>query len=326
MNFTPIHPAVKEKIITLHLAGQGRNAIDRQLKIEGARVSHGSISNIINRYKCEYEQSLQPNSSISIGVGLKETSHPSLKPQNVNGVGLVVQAPTNPNFTSIHRPKPRDGGPLLSYLPVENPIEDKNNLNPSQIKANINNNENGKCLHNQYEQDETAETEEERKFSINKSKPSLSNVKNPSRRSENNRREKEDQDQEELEENIDLGDWTARQPSVNVENNRSERRSRSGPKPIVDLDSDEITETGVIHFINIDREQRRREIQLINQGWQELENERHQIEQMKQSIDHRENNLKVREIKIADIEHLAPSLRQLQQMGADFFMMQSYTC
>lgn len=59
MNFTPVDPAVKEKIITLHLAGQGRNAIDRELKTQGIKVSHGSISNVINRHKQQHKDICQ---------------------------------------------------------------------------------------------------------------------------------------------------------------------------------------------------------------------------------------------------------------------------
>lgn len=122
MVFAPVDASIREKIITLHLAGQGRNSIDRELRAQGVRVSHGSISNIINRYKREHEQSsqpasscnevsVQPNASISTGVGLKETSPPSLKPQDAHRVGLAF-IPINPNSST--KPKPRNVRYLIS--------------------------------------------------------------------------------------------------------------------------------------------------------------------------------------------------------------------
>lgn len=51
MGLTPLDVTTKEKIITLHLAGLGRNEICRQFQKEGLSVSSGSISNVINKYK-----------------------------------------------------------------------------------------------------------------------------------------------------------------------------------------------------------------------------------------------------------------------------------
>src|ERR1700739_2272446 len=56
MVFAPVDPAIKEKIISAHLAGHGRNQIDRELSEQGIKVSHGSISNFINAYKRKHEQ------------------------------------------------------------------------------------------------------------------------------------------------------------------------------------------------------------------------------------------------------------------------------
>ena len=65
--FTPIDPAIKEKVISAYLAGKkGRNQITRELHEHGIKVSHGSISNIINAYKRKHEQ--PTNASISPGV------------------------------------------------------------------------------------------------------------------------------------------------------------------------------------------------------------------------------------------------------------------
>jgi hypothetical protein len=58
--FTPIDPAIKEKVISAYLAGHGRNKITHELHEQGIKVSHGSISNIINAYKRKLEQPSQP--------------------------------------------------------------------------------------------------------------------------------------------------------------------------------------------------------------------------------------------------------------------------
>lgn len=67
MVFTPVDPVIKEKVLAKYLAGYGRNQIDRELRKEGAKISHGSISNIISAHKKKHEQSLQSDATISMG-------------------------------------------------------------------------------------------------------------------------------------------------------------------------------------------------------------------------------------------------------------------
>jgi hypothetical protein len=52
--FPAVKPEIRQKIITAHLAGLGRNLIARQLNEQGLKVSRQSVSNIINRYKKEH--------------------------------------------------------------------------------------------------------------------------------------------------------------------------------------------------------------------------------------------------------------------------------
>jgi hypothetical protein len=59
------------------------------------------------------------------------------------------------------------------------------------------------------------------------------------------------------------------------------------------------------------------ELQLIENGKRELEEERQQIELMRQSVWQQINDLKVRETKVAEIELLIPLARQLQMMKVD---------
>jgi hypothetical protein len=55
--FTPVDPAIREKVISAYVAGHGRNQITRELHEQGIKVSQGSISNFINAYKRKHEQS-----------------------------------------------------------------------------------------------------------------------------------------------------------------------------------------------------------------------------------------------------------------------------
>src|SRR5215471_7991002 len=80
--FTPVDPAIKEKVISAYLTGKGRNQITRELHEQGVRISHGSISNIIRAYKRKHEQPSQsqvsPESSdASTGVDMNNMSSPS---------------------------------------------------------------------------------------------------------------------------------------------------------------------------------------------------------------------------------------------------------
>jgi predicted transcriptional regulator len=228
-----IKAEIRSKVIEMAQQNKGRNQIAHELGIGQGTVSNilkesresqtsgsnkservedkitQSIGNITYR---KYEQSLQPASScnevivqpdasISIGVGLKETSPHSLKPQDAHGVGLAF-IPINPNSST--KPKPRNGSPL-SHILIEDFIEHKTPPNPLKTKTrnlevNINNEK--KYLNNQ---DETIKEEKQYQH-----RASLSDFKNTSRRSEDNPG-KEDQDQEE--EPIDLGiDWNRRFP------------------------------------------------------------------------------------------------------------------
>ena len=63
MTFPSIDPKIVEKIIALDKAGHGRNQIDRELKEQGIKVSRGSITNVIKRYKARTQQSIQENTS-----------------------------------------------------------------------------------------------------------------------------------------------------------------------------------------------------------------------------------------------------------------------
>lgn len=82
------------------MAGHGRNQITRQLHEQGIKVSHGSVSNIINKLKHEQSsqlppQPLPPNAGISTGVPmdigagsplLSGTGQPKATKSNTNSI------------------------------------------------------------------------------------------------------------------------------------------------------------------------------------------------------------------------------------------------
>ena len=105
-------------MISAYVVGYGRNQITRVLNGQGIKVSHGSISNIINAYKRKHEQpsQLQPSSL---------TQQQSSQPQVFQFQGPPSDASISTgidmnNTGSPSSAAPRDGGPL-SHLLNEDP-------------------------------------------------------------------------------------------------------------------------------------------------------------------------------------------------------------
>src|SRR5215469_12439022 len=101
--FTPVDPAIKEKVISAYLTGKGRNQITREFHEQGVRVSHGSISNIIGAYKRKHEQPSQPrvspeSSDASTGVDMNSMSSPS--PTTLRGGGPLSHLFEDPDSNS----------------------------------------------------------------------------------------------------------------------------------------------------------------------------------------------------------------------------------
>lgn len=93
---TPVKAEIKERIIQLHLAGHGRNSIDRELRAEGVRVSHGSISNIITKYKKSLQpvyssepQPEQQSSSINSATPINKSGSSTLETPGRHGIELA---------------------------------------------------------------------------------------------------------------------------------------------------------------------------------------------------------------------------------------------
>jgi hypothetical protein len=211
--FAPVDPTIKEKVISAYLAGHGRNQITRDLNGQGIKVSHGSISNIINAYKRKHEQQpSQPQVSprpspngddagISTGIRMNIGAGSPL----LSGIGQVTKSNANSNSNVVSR----DGGPLSYFLGEDNAnhasTDEEDSYSNSQssvppasgsasaippkseplfikdpeteMQINI---ESGVKYINQYitTQDET--TEEEEEFEQSQPRPSLSDSENPS--------------------------------------------------------------------------------------------------------------------------------------------------
>src|SRR5215831_21119542 len=116
MVFASVDHAIKEKVLSAYLAGHGRNQITREIHRLGIKVSHGSISNIINAYKRKHEQPSQPqicpesrtsNAGISTGVG--------------SGTGQAVITTNNSTSNVV---TPRNGAPLSHLLGEDTPTDE----------------------------------------------------------------------------------------------------------------------------------------------------------------------------------------------------------
>ena len=116
MVFASVDPAIKEKVLSAYLAGHGRNQITREMHGLGIKVSHGSISNIINAYKRKHEQSSQlqvyPESRTSNAgtvVDINNIDSPLLMTRHDSGTGQAITTTNNSNSNVV---TPRNGAPL----------------------------------------------------------------------------------------------------------------------------------------------------------------------------------------------------------------------
>jgi hypothetical protein len=121
------------------LAGhKGRNQITRELHEQGIKVSHGSISNIINAYKRKHEQPKpSPNGDdVAISTGV---------PMNIGAAGSpllnrIGKATTNSNVNSNTESvtvKRNEGGPLSYFLPSDTDMDTTENVNTNSNRTSI---------------------------------------------------------------------------------------------------------------------------------------------------------------------------------------------
>ena len=132
---TPVDTSIKEKVIAAHLAGSGRNRIQRDLLREEIKVSQGSVSKIINAYKLKIKHQtksaadMQPKEEKQHSNNSKYTDVsiiPTTGPQSFDKNNGDWQAVTNTTTATINNSRPnvgstptlgvRNGGPLSHLL------------------------------------------------------------------------------------------------------------------------------------------------------------------------------------------------------------------
>src|SRR5215469_15489037 len=168
MVFAPVSEEIREKVIGYHLAGHGRNRIDRLLSEQGVKVSHGSISNIIARYRREHEQPPQPqsiqqqqtatNPSPVVGKGVDDINNTNNTDEEINFDDQAYENASEAMLSGEYNPllDVEGGERLLGFEQGVNISDTQNNNNVVKENASI----------------------EEKKFEQSKSESVLPNIKN----------------------------------------------------------------------------------------------------------------------------------------------------
>jgi hypothetical protein len=299
--FTPVDPAIKERIVSAFLAGQGRNQIDRELRKEGIQVSHGSISNVIIKYKKEHEQLLQKDTkvndastvappqpsqgppeagaNISTSFPIKKTGSPSL-PGLAHGVGLTETVADKNDYNTRVATHPEEGPDELQFK------EDSDISLEDHIITNTKDwQENGYRLEGSQKGGplswfRNGSTKESEKDPPPSSIPPEVNVNNNDYNNNNNYVIKEDAALKEKE-RIDkcqpaAPDSEDKRPPIVIKRERYQRHHEppslsiaQDNEPIISLgidwDSDTLWEKKFIHYIMEDKKQRQYQLQLIEQ-------------------------------------------------------------
>jgi hypothetical protein len=259
--FTPVDPAIKEKVISAYLTGKGRNQITRELHEQGVRVSHGSISNIIGAYKRKHEQPLQSD----------RNDHSGIEQANIT---------------------PKDGGPLLNL-----------NEDIDSTNVNMNNFEQKYFVQKQEQEDidfaDTPYPEDEKFDGLEGERYFTYNI-NQDPNIEPNTNDKH------INQNVTTEDETIEEEEREFRQSRPQLRSSlpnsKNPPVEMDWDSDEIWKRRFLRIVFKDKRERRQELQILEQEKEQLGIEKHNLAQVMQSIEQRNNDLK------------APEARQLQEM------------
>jgi len=180
--FTPVDPAIKEKVISAYLTGKGRNQITCELHEHGVRVSYGSISNIIGAYKRKHEQPSQPqvspdSSDASTGVDMNSMSSPSsTAPRDGGPLSHLLNEDPDSNSDPIVAETWENIGDI-DILPTKLELFPSEDLETEMSKqVNI---ETNAINQDHVDSQNAAPEEEERGFEHPRSRPSLPDSENP---------------------------------------------------------------------------------------------------------------------------------------------------
>jgi hypothetical protein len=110
MVFAPVDPKIRASVIEYHLAGFGRNAIDRELRKQGIKVGHTSISNFIKRYKKSLQPVVEQNQDLRKEQSNRVTTFPEQTSEKMGlkreGISIENHLITNADFKKILPEKP----------------------------------------------------------------------------------------------------------------------------------------------------------------------------------------------------------------------------
>ncbi len=259
----------------MHKSGHGRNEIARLLTEQGLHVSEGSVGNIVRAYR-QHELPLKSDATISTGVDMNNTGSTSSNAQL--GVGKST--------TSYNVVTPKNGG-SLSHLLVnmtDSPIEPTLSITNSVTPTNS----------------------EELDFSDNPYPESYPNAdSHVDNMQVNIESDIDDKYVIKETEEIEEASEESNQPQSSIRN--SENQSTLG----IDWDLEENHQRRFWARVMDEKRERRQELQLIERRQQEVDEQKSQMENIRQDLEAREN-------KLRSVEDLIPSAKYLKDNGIGF--------
>jgi hypothetical protein len=262
----------------MHISGHGRNEIARLLTEQGLHVSDGSVGNIVRAYH-QHELPLKSDATIITGVDMNNTGSPS----SIAQLGVGTKPTTSSNVVT-----PKNGGPLSHLLVnmTDSPIEPTLSTITNSVTPPAN--------------------PEELDFSDN---PYPESYPNPDSHVDNMQVniESDIDDKYVIEETEEIEEASeeSNQPQPSIRN--SENQSTLG----IDWDSEENHQRRFWARVMDEKRERRQELQLIERRQQELDEQKRQIENIRQDLEAREN-------KLRSVEDLIPSSKYLKDIGIGF--------
>jgi hypothetical protein len=293
--FTPVDPAIKEKVISAYLTGKGRNQITRELHEQGVRVSHGSISNIIGAYKRKHEQPKPSPNGDDAGV-----------PMNICGPEMRFSGQGSPLFSRIGQvaTTTNDVMPRPTDVQKQEPIHlqeidfDDIPVDPDVFTNEVDYNP------------EYDGVEGEHRFNYQYAN-TMNRYPNSTFPNTNI-----------LFPNTNIPFPNSFSPYPNIfdqhvfrhvveETKKEESDQTSTSKNILGMDWDENHEARFVKWVLNQKSIRQKEERKLEERWGLLVNERNSLEEQKR-------NLEAREAKLSEVKDLISSAGELKSMGIEF--------